>query len=219
MATKEEFLEFFKVSEDKVTLIHDGYQDLSAYADRATVDEKIKPYFFFAGRVKPRKITNNIVAGFIDFKLRTKADCKLVIAGKSGGEYHDDILRQLRDAAASKMFFSSAMYLKCSYTPIIRTRSRWCTHPSMKASGCLLPRLCTSARQSSRQKSLRCPRSQEMRAYCVDPFDSADIGRALERMYTDENLRTALAAKGEERAKLFSWKKAAREYLALIATL
>ncbi len=53
-------------------------------------------------------------------------------------------------------------------------------------------------------------------ALLVDPHNVDDISKAMERMYVDERLRADLIAKGRERAKVFSWPKAAREYIAVV---
>ena len=45
-------------------------------------------------------------------------------------------------------------------------------------------------------------------ALLVDPRNSADIAAALTRLATDADLREQLAARGRERAKIFSWEQA-----------
>jgi glycosyltransferase involved in cell wall biosynthesis len=47
----------------------------------------------------------------------------------------------------------------------------------------------------------------------VDPFDVTSIADAIDRLLGDSQLREGLRRKGFERAKLFSWKRAARETL------
>lgn len=50
-------------------------------------------------------------------------------------------------------------------------------------------------------------------ALLVDPRDVRALGEAMERVLLDEHLRAKLGAKGLERAKRFTWEKAARETL------
>jgi len=45
-------------------------------------------------------------------------------------------------------------------------------------------------------------------ALLVDPHSSTDIAAALTRLATDADLREQLAARGRERAKMFSWEQA-----------
>ena len=47
----------------------------------------------------------------------------------------------------------------------------------------------------------------------VNPYRTYSLTRALEMVLTDERLRQELVAKGLERARQFSWEKAAKETL------
>jgi glycosyltransferase involved in cell wall biosynthesis len=49
----------------------------------------------------------------------------------------------------------------------------------------------------------------------VDPYDVMAIASAIERVITDNDLSADLSHRGLERAKLFSWKRTARETLAI----
>jgi glycosyltransferase involved in cell wall biosynthesis len=51
-------------------------------------------------------------------------------------------------------------------------------------------------------------------ALLFDPTDQAAVTDALRRLLTDAGLRESLAAKGLERARLFSWRRTAEETLA-----
>jgi glycosyltransferase involved in cell wall biosynthesis len=50
-------------------------------------------------------------------------------------------------------------------------------------------------------------------AYYVDPCDVEDIAEGINEVLMNRALRQDLIAKGLERAKLFSWEKAAKEHL------
>jgi len=52
-----------------------------------------------------------------------------------------------------------------------------------------------------------------------DPEDPASIASQLERIARDGNLRTALIEGGRERARFFSWRKAAKQTLGLYLDL
>ncbi len=72
-ATKKDIHTYYTVPDKKVIVVYDGYQELSAYAPEAEpFDESLKPFFFFAGKVKPRKNVHGIVSAFILFKKRTE---------------------------------------------------------------------------------------------------------------------------------------------------
>jgi glycosyltransferase involved in cell wall biosynthesis len=48
-------------------------------------------------------------------------------------------------------------------------------------------------------------------AIMIDPQSANELEAAMYSLYTDQNLRYNLSAKGMERAKLFSWKKCAEK--------
>jgi glycosyltransferase involved in cell wall biosynthesis len=52
----------------------------------------------------------------------------------------------------------------------------------------------------------------------VDPYNIQEIAEAMYRVISDGNLREELRQKGLERARLFSWHKAAQEMLQLFET-
>ncbi len=56
-------------------------------------------------------------------------------------------------------------------------------------------------------------------AVLVDPEDAEQLGEAIVRVLEDRTLRATLRAKGFERAKRFTWEKAARQTLALYREL
>jgi glycosyltransferase involved in cell wall biosynthesis len=48
----------------------------------------------------------------------------------------------------------------------------------------------------------------------VNPYSVDDIGSAMQRVFTDSVLRESLRTKGLERAKVFTWRGAAKLTLA-----
>ncbi len=56
-------------------------------------------------------------------------------------------------------------------------------------------------------------------AIYVDPGDPAGMADALHRVWTDPELRASLRARGLARSSAFSWRRCARETLAVIETL
>lgn len=53
----------------------------------------------------------------------------------------------------------------------------------------------------------------------VDPSDAADVGEAMRRVVEDDQLREQLSERGRRRARRFSWRRCARETLAVYREL
>lgn len=214
LATINDIVTYYKIPRDKITLIYVGFQDLKAYKESApAVDKKMIPYFFFTGRVKPRKNVHAIVSAFIAFKKRVKTDCKLVIAGKTGDAYYRKMLLEIeRNNLQSSVFFVGYVQTNflCSYylharAFVFPSLNEGFGMPVVEAMNLGVPVI------TSNISSL--PEAAGDAGVLVNPYDIGDISRAMERIYSDVGFRTILIEKGYAQAKKFSWEKTAEEYL------
>lgn len=73
-----------------------------------------------------------------------------------------------------------------------------------------------AAPEGRRQYFNPCPEICEGAAIYFDPFDIADIARALERLVSDRPLRERLGTAGRSRARAFSWERTAKETLRVL---
>lgn len=216
-ATRIDIERFYPRVKEKVTVIYDGYQDLSRFTATApSVDESHQPYFFFAGKVKYRKNVHGIAEAFVSMKRRTKAPAQLVIAGDYGGEYYERIMRILREGGVERdthfVGYVSGPQLYSYYKHALAV-----TFPSINE-GFGMPIIEAFAVGTPVITSNISSMAEAAgdAGLLVDPHDSEDISRAMERVYAEPGCREQLIAKGYIRAKEFSWRKAAGEFLALI---
>ncbi len=219
-ATKEDVLRFYNVALDKITLVYNGFQELRPTEHNTiSLEANMKPFFFFAGKIKFRKNVHGIVSAFILFKKKTHVDCKLVIAGDSGGEYCHTIVQELeKNGLAHEVFFVGyvskamlyALYANaCAF--VFPSLNEGFGMPILEAMSLETP-VITSKISSMAEIAGDA-------TLLVNPFDIEDISNAMEKVFFNSELRTKLIQKGFQRAKLFSWQKAVREYLALAQTL
>lgn len=216
-ATRRDLREFYRVPENKMEVVYDGYQDLSRFAAEApAIAESLKPYFFFAGKVKYRKNVHGIAAAFVEFKKRTRAPAHLIIAGDYGGAYYDHIMKTLYEAGVEKDvhfvgYISGPQlyaYYKNALAVMFPSFNEGFGMPTIEAMSVGTP-VITSNISSMAEAAGDA-------ALLVDPYDTAHMAGAMERIYTDKAVCEELRAKGYERAKQFSWPKAAREFLAIV---
>lgn len=219
-ATKKDIHTFYTVPDKKVVVVYDGYQDLAQFVGSAPqIDQALKPFFFFAGKVKSRKNVHGIVSAFIQFKQRIPSTAKLVIAGDYAGEYYKKIQAEIdANSLTNEVFFvgyaSGARlysFYKNALALVFPSFNEGFGMPPVEAMSLGLP-VITSNLSSMAEVVGEA-------GLLVDPHDVDDISHAMERMYTSEALRKEMIAKGLARSKEFSWIKAAQEYMSIIRGL
>lgn len=219
-ATKEDIVRFYGILQEHIVVVPDGFQDLTPFALTApSIDEMLKPYFFFAGKIKPRKNVHGIVSAFIRFKKRTRTDCKLLVAGNGSGRYYERIRQELeQNGLLGEVHFLG--YVTSPHLYALYTNALACVYPSLNE-GFGMPILEAMSLGApvitSSISSL--PEVAGGAALLVDPYDVEDISRAMEELYSDPTLRADLIQKGLARAKVFSWTKSADAYFDLLRSL
>ncbi len=217
-ATKEDIQKYYGIAGEKIEVVYIAYQDLSEYAKRApAVAESQKPFFFFTGRVKPRKNVHGIVSAFIQFRKDLSSDCKLVIAGSSGGQYRKEMEDELSKAGLrDEVFFVGYVSTEqlCAYylntvALVFPSINEGFGMPVLEAMSLGAPVI------TSNISSL--PEVAEDAGILVDPYNITDIAQAMERVFTDTTLRQSLIAKGYKQVQKFSWNKTAQRYLQIVA--
>ena len=219
-ATTRDVMEFYHVPKERIEVIFEGYQDWTRFvAEAPHIDENVKPYFFFTGKVKSRKNVHGIVAAFISLKKRTHSDCKLLVAGSYGGEYHASMIAELRKHNLERdvqfLGYVSAPMMYALYTNacalVFPSFSEGFGMPLVEAMSLGLPVI------SSNISSLAEVVGEA--GILVDPYDQEAISHAMARLLNDHDLKRELIKKGLERAKQFSWEKVGEKYVAVIDKL
>lgn len=219
-ATKEDIVRFYGIPQEHIAVVPDGFQDLAPFAPAAPpIDGAHKPYFFFAGKIKPRKNVHGIVSAFIRFKKQSKTNCKLLIAGSGSGRYYEGIRQELeRNGLLGEVVFLG--YVTSPHLYALYKNALACVYPSLNE-GFGMPIL--EAMSLGTPVITSCissmPEIAGDAALLVDPFNVEDISRAMERLYSDPALRADLIQKGLARSKMFSWTKAANAYIDLLRSL
>jgi glycosyltransferase involved in cell wall biosynthesis len=219
-ATKTDIHTYYRVPDEKVVVVYDGYQNLSVFKNTApSIDEKMKPFFFFAGKVKSRKNVHGIVEAFIKFKKRVPSSAKLVVAGDFGGSYYENMKKAIEENnLQDEVFFPG--YTVGAQLYAYYTNALALTFPSFNEGFGMPPVEAMSLGLPVITSNISSMAEVVADAgLLVNPYDTDDISQAMEKVYTDTALRESLIARGYERAKEFSWPKATREVMEIIKSL
>ncbi|MBI5794158.1 glycosyltransferase family 4 protein [Candidatus Uhrbacteria bacterium] len=171
-----------------------------------------KHFALFVGTIEPRKNLIALVEGVKEYRERTHDDLHLVLAGGWGWKSHD--LRRRLWKRDTQGWVRQIGYVDPHDLPALYRSAAVTVWPSIWE-GFGLPVLESMASGTpvitSHTSSL--PEVAGNAAIYIDPYNSRDIAEALRGLLGSTALQTQLVTRGLERAKNFTWKKAALQTL------
>lgn len=216
-ATRTDILHFYRVPAPKVQVVSEGYQEWSHFTGMPQRDfGAYVPFFFFAGKVKPRKNVHGIVTAFIEFKERTKSPAHLIIAGDYGGEYYKSMADEL-EAHALTPSVHFVGYATGEEMHWLYAHASAFVFPSINE-GFGMPLIEAMSFGVPTLTSVNSPMAEiaEGASLLVDPLNIGSIAEGMERLMNDDNLRRTLVEKGKVQARLFSWERTGDGYAAIV---
>lgn len=212
--TRQDIHQLYDVSEEKIDVVYNGcnecFHPLSEEEQVAVKNEFTdgKDYFLFVGLIHKRKNLANIFRAFDDFKTKKSSDAKLVVVGDKKwwqGEIEEayNAMRFQKDVimlgrqpieVLARLYASARALVYVSFfegfgIPIVEAfNSETAVITSNVTS---MPEVAGDA------------------AVLVDPYSVPQISYAMESLWTDDELRSNLIARGRNRKDLFSWQQTA----------
>jgi glycosyltransferase involved in cell wall biosynthesis len=218
--TKQRIIELCKVSEDKISVIYEGCDDIFKPQDPVSVKSVLEDigirgrYILALGAVSPRKNFSRQLAAWKSIADRYK-DVELVIVGKNGLQFSGENelgvlpnrtrhLTTVDDNFLVKLMAGATALLYASLyegfgLPIIEAMNTGT--PVMTGNITSMPEIAGNA------------------ALLVDPYNIDEIANGICRLLDDDGLRCQLRDKGFERVKMFTWDNAAQRTWDLLKTL
>ena len=201
------------VEQDKIEVVHNGIDrklfhpiiGLSSYIVDVKPFAIKRPYFVYGSRLSgPEKKHIELINAFALFKEKTKLPHRLVIAGE--GPYDKEIHQAVMNSSVASDIFLTGFFPHKSF-PMMYAGSEACVFPSvnegvglpiLEAMATGVPVLCS--------KSGALPEIAGDAAYYFDSDNIEEIATGLERIVTDNELRSTLTNKGIERVEAFDWE-------------
>jgi len=217
--SKQDIVRRYGINPQKITAVYNGashhFKVLTAEQKSAILNEFTQglPYIVFVGALHPRKNVVRLLEAFDQFKSQTKSETKLVIVGENlwrskkiqipDLKFKSDVvftghqpIEKLAQIVGAAKFMAFVSYFEGFGIPIAEAMQSGC--PVLCGDKTSLPEV-----------------GGDAAIYC-DPFDIKSIADGIRELDQNDLLRTELAKKGLERAKLFSWDKAAEKIWQII---
>lgn len=217
-ATKKDVLNYMHFPEEKVKVVYEGANPLfTAERDAKGIAETMKKYHIDSdyilclSTVEPRKNMLRTIQAYEQCVLSQNLPYKLVIVGGSGWN-NGEIYEYVQQSEALKKHVIFTGYVSDVEVKHIYANASLFIYASL-CEGFGLPVL--EAMQSgipvitSNVSSM--PEVAGDACELVDPLNIEQLKDAIVRILSSKELQKLMADNGLERAKLFSWEKAAKE--------
>ncbi len=215
-ATKKDLLEYYKLKENKVSVVYHGYDlvqsDEGGGKGIVPVDS---PYILFLSTLQPRKNLNGLIKAFRQLKQELPdLPHKLVVVGKPGWKF-ESILKDIEANRDIVIYLNhvleqdKALILKNAEALILPSFYEGFGMQILEAFAAGVP-VATSNISSM-------PEVAGEAAVYFDPSNTTEIKNAIKNLLLDKSLADRLREKGKQRLVEFSWEKCAKETLITIS--
>jgi glycosyltransferase involved in cell wall biosynthesis len=218
-STRRDLMQNYGTPADKITVVYEGASPAFQPAGPAAISGVRRAYdlperfLLCVGTIEPRKNLPRLLQALTRLR-QGEPDLHLVVVGKRGWLY-EEFFRQIEQLGLEKAVHLPG-YVPDADLPAVYGAAAALVLPSVYE-GFGLPLLeamaCGTPVVSSSAASLR--EIGGSAALYFDPLEVDDIVAQVRRVLIDDTLRAELREAGLERAARFSWRRAARETLAV----
>ncbi|MFU0783664.1 MAG: Glycosyl transferase group 1 [Thermoanaerobacterium thermosaccharolyticum] len=215
--TKKDMIKFFRIEEEKIVRIYNGYDDKEFYFRNKAYEYifskyKIKKYLLAIGASYPHKNYERFLQAAKIVKDKGTHNFSIIIAG--GKKEYQESLKKLSQEMGLYSEIRFIDYVSQEDLPYLYSAAQCLVYPSLYE-GFGLPPLeamaCGCPVITSNTSSL--PEVVGDAGIMVVPYDVNEIAKAIDLVLSNENLRKEMIEKGLKQAKKFSWRKTAEEIL------
>ena len=227
-ATKKDILSFYPAIEaEKIKVIPHGF-DQKLFQQEKTQEEienkilktyelKAKSYLLYVGAIQPRKNLITLLEAFEKIKI-SHPEMKLVLAGAPAWDFAETLARIKESVYADDVVVTGRVPFE--QLPILyRNASVFVFPPLYEGFGIpvLEAMACGAPTILANNSSL--PEVGGQAALYFDAGSSEELTSCLEKVLSDENLRSQMIAQGLAQVQNFSWEKCAEETLKFIKSV
>ena len=226
-SSKKDILENYKVAENKIKVIYNGYNDklFKKIDDDNKINEVLnkyginRPYLFYVGKIEKKKNIPRLIEAFAILKDRDKTiKHKLVLVGDAFYVY-DEVHYLIREYNLNSDVIMPGWIEEKDMPYVYNGASVFVFASNYEAFGIALLEAMACGLPIVASNISSIPEVLDGTGLLFNPSDVESIVSVLQKIIDDENLRKKLAIAGNARVKLFNWDKCAKETLELIKSL
>jgi glycosyltransferase involved in cell wall biosynthesis len=213
-STKNDLIKFYKVSSEKIKVIHHGYEvsgEPRATSGKLKLPEK---YVLFLSTLQPRKNLEGLIEAFKSLKRENlELPHKLVVVGRPGWKYQG-ILEKIRNSQETVVYLN---HVSDEDRFKILIRADLLVLPSFyEGFGMQILESFAAKVPVAASNISSMPEVAGEAAVYFDPKNVSEIKNAIKSVLTDRSLSESLKQKGLARLQNFSWEKCAEETLKVL---
>ncbi len=219
--SRREIMRLLHVPAEKIVVVPDGVRNelakrlspdaISEVRARHGIERQ---YILSLNDIHPRKNLEGLVAAFGRLKSRSRLPHQLVIAGRTLWSY-PEFYRSVKSSAFAEDI-KVLGYAPAEDVPALYQGADLFIYPSFyEGWGLQVHEAMIAGVPVTVANNTTMPEISGDAADSFDPYDVDDMSRSMERILTDRGLQETLVARGFERVKMYSWRRAAEETLAV----
>jgi glycosyltransferase involved in cell wall biosynthesis len=223
--TKRDTIRVLEIAPEKIRVIHLGIP--AAY--RSVAQDAItrvtrrlalhKPYFLSVGSIEPRKNLDTLLNAWETLPPSFRENYDLIVAGPPGWS-SDATTQRLEQANTDNQGIRYLGYVPEPDLPSLTAGATAFVYPSLyEGFGIPVAQAMAAGSPVITSNLSSLPEITAGSAVLIDPRSVAELTAAIQRVGESPDLRARLKTQGIERAKQFTWEKAAAESLRYFSEL
>jgi glycosyltransferase involved in cell wall biosynthesis len=215
--TKSEIVDIYGIDADKIVPIHLGvesaFQPRSPEECRSTLNTlglKAQSCVLSVCTLQPRKNLHRLVEGFSRLAPGLREACPLVLVGADGWD-NSELKRMIEPMIKAREVIPAGYVSRTDLFKLYSSAAVF-AYPSLyEGFGLPVAEAMASGVPVLTSTATSIPEVSAGAAWEVDPFSVEEITDGLDRLITDQSLRTQLIAKGLRRASELTWSETVRK--------
>jgi alpha-1,3-rhamnosyl/mannosyltransferase len=223
--TRRDAIRIFGMKPEKIRVIYPGagfgYFSVTEEqkVDAANTYGLRLPYFLFIGTIEPRKNIDTLLTAWMQLPSTFRSENNLVVLGMPGWK-SGETLRRLTQLTREPSGVRYMGYVPESFVPGLTAGAEALIYPSFyEGFGIPVAQAMAAGCPVIASNVASLPEITGGAALLIDPRSPGEITNALRRVKESPGLGDQLRLAGLERARLFTWDRAARESLEYFAAL